>query len=127
MKTHIVLPDAEFDVMEVIWGNDVPISSVQVSSLAAPEKKWKPQTVLTLLKRLEGRGFLSSEKRGKERYYMPLVTREAYLKQETGLFVQRFHKNSLTGLMNALFGGGKPNAEDLSEIEKWLDEARDEE
>ena len=122
MSEHVNLPDAEFDVMELIWGAEVPISSVQVFSLAKPEKGWKPQTVLTLLTRLEKRGFLSSEKRGKERFYLPLVERDAYLRRETGLFVERFHKKSLTGLMSAFFGGRGPKAEELDEIEAWMKE-----
>jgi len=121
MSDYNCLPDAEFDVMQIIWGQPVPISSVRIFTLAAPEKMWKPQTVLTLLTRLEKRGFLSSEKKGKERYYTPLVTRDEYLNMETGLFVKRFHKNSLTGLMSALFAGAKPKEKDLSEIEKWLE------
>ena len=120
------LPDAEFDVMQIIWGQPTPISSVQIFTLANPEKKWKPQTVLTLLTRLVARGFLHSEKQGKERYYTPLVTREEYLNRETGMFVKRFHKNSLVGLMNALFSGKKPKEEDLDEIEKWLEATRKE-
>jgi len=119
MADMVFLPDAEFDVMQVIWGADVPISSVQVHSLSVAEKKWKPQTVMTLLTRLTKRGFLSSEKRGKERYYWPLVTHEEYLQRETGLFVQRFHKNSLSGLMSALFAG-RPKDADLAEIEAWM-------
>jgi len=116
-----LLPDAEFDVMRVIWAADTPISSVQVHNLSVTEKKWKPQTVLTLLTRLTKRGFLSSEKRGKERYYWPLVTHKEYLQHETGQFVQRFHKNSLSGLMSALFAG-RPKDTDLAEIEAWMKE-----
>jgi len=120
------LPDAEFDVMQIVWGQPSPISSVQIFSLATPEKQWKPQTVLTLLTRLVNRGFLSSEKKGKERFYTPLVTREEYLSMETGVFMQRFHKSSFTGLMNALFAGKKPRKEDISEIEEWLGTVMDE-
>jgi len=111
------LPDAEFDVMQVVWGCGESVSSVRVHGLL--DKGWKPQTVLTLLNRLEKRGFLTSEKRGKERYYSPLVTQEAYLQQETGQFVRRFHGNSLAGLMSALFGG-RPREDDLAEIEAWM-------
>ena len=120
MTNYTPLPDAEFDVMQIIWGQPSPISSIQIFSLARPDKHWKPQTVLTLLTRLEKRGFLSSEKLGKERFYTPLVMRAEYLNQETGQFVRRFHKNSLTGLMNALFSGKAPKAADLTEIEEWL-------
>jgi len=108
MEEILFLPDAEFDVMQIIWEEETPISSVQVFNLSVDKKKWKPQTVLTLLTRLEKRGFVASEKRGKERYYWPVVAREDYLKQETGQFVRRFHKNSVTGLMSALFGGKSP-------------------
>ena len=111
------LPDAEFDVMQVVWGCEGAVSSVQVYGML--NKGWKPQTVLTLLKRLEKRGFLASEKRGKERFYLSLVTQEDYLRRETGQFVKRFHGNSLTGLMSALFGG-RPREDDLAEIEAWM-------
>ena len=113
------LPDAEFDVMQVVWNYEGAVSSVRVHGLL--DKGWKPQTVLTLLKRLEKRGFLASEKRGKERFYLPLVSQADYLRRETGQFVRRFHGNSLTGLMSALFGG-RPRGDDLAEIEAWMQE-----
>jgi len=118
------LPDAEFDIMQIIWSQPPPISSVQVAALVAPEKKWKPQTVLTLLTRLTRRGFLSSEKQGKERIYTPLMSQEEYLNRETGQFVRRFHKNSLTGLMNALYADKKPKEEELEALEAWLRERK---
>ena len=122
MKEYPRLPDSEFAVMQIIWAQPVPISKLQVSALAEPQKGWTHQTVYTLLSRLTERGFLSSEKQGKERYYTVLVSREAYLNQETSRFMKAVHKNSLTGLMNALFANNKPNEEDLSELERWLKE-----
>jgi len=118
------LPDSEFVVMQIIWGETTPISKTQVAALTEPQKGWKPQTVYTLLNRLTEKGFLSSEKQGKERYYVPLVSREEYLNQETGRFMKMFHGNSLTGLMNAFFGNSKPEEEDLQELEEWLHKKR---
>jgi predicted transcriptional regulator len=122
MADMVILPDAEFDVMKIVWKADAPISTVQVFNASLVEKQWKLQTVMTLLTRLEKKDFLSSEKRGKERYYWPLVARDAYLNRETGLFVKRFHSNSVAGLMGALFGGKKPGPTELNEIEAWLKE-----
>ena len=118
------LPDAEFDVMQMIWGQPSPISSVQIFALLTPEKNWKPQTLLTLLTRLEKRGFLSSEKRGRERFYTPFIARKDYLKKETNLFIKRYHMDSLTGLFSAFFDGKKPKEEELNEIEAWLEEQK---
>ena len=122
MSGYPHLPDSEFAIMQIIWAQSLPISKIQVAALAKPLKGWTPQTVYTLLNRLTEKGFLSSNKQGKERYYTTLVSREEYLNQETSRFMKTVHKNSLTGLMNALFADNKPNEDDLSELEKWLKE-----
>ncbi|MCL2539233.1 MAG: BlaI/MecI/CopY family transcriptional regulator [Oscillospiraceae bacterium] len=124
MPEHPRLPDAEFDVMQIIWSETPPVSSMKVASRIAPEKKWKPQTVLTLLTRLTQRGFLASEKQNRERFYTPLVSQEEYLSCQTDQFVRRFHKNSLTGLMNALYADKSPNEEELEALEAWLRERK---
>jgi predicted transcriptional regulator len=124
MSIHSRLPDAEFDIMQIIWSQPTPISSMQVATLSAPEKNWKPQTVLTLLTRLTNRGFLSSEKQGKERLYTPLISKEEYLNRETNMFMQRFHQNSLTGMMNALYAEKNLKEEDIEALETWLHERK---
>ena len=117
---HPQLPEAEFSVMQMIWEQEKPVSSKRMAEIMKPVKGWKKQTVYTLLNRLVDKGFLSSEIQGKERYYKPLVKREDYLRQETGRFVEVFHKNSLTGLMSALVSGKEIDEADLSELSEWL-------
>ena len=116
------LPEAEFTVMQTVWNQETPIASKQVTMLLKPLRNWKHQTVSTLLTRLAEKGFLSSEKQGKERYYQPLVDREDYLSQETGRFVKDFHKNSLTGLMSALVSSEDISDGDLRDLAAWLNE-----
>ena len=118
------LPDAELIVMQTIWEHKTPISGLRVTELLKPIKKWKHQTVSTLLSRLTDKGFLSSEKRGKERFYTPHVVREDYLSQETDRFIKDFHKNSLTGLMRALISAGDVTDDDLNELTVWLKNQR---
>ena len=123
MREYPRLPDSEFAIMQIIWSEPTPITTNRISELVAPERGWKPQTVYTLLIRLVEKGFLKSEKQGKERCYTPTIMREDYLNQETGHFMKIFHKNSVTGLMNALFSGDL-SENDLTELEEWLDERR---
>ena len=123
MKEFPQLPDSEFAIMQSIWSAEIPVSKTKVAEAAAPMRGWKPQTVYTLLTRLQDKGFISSQKNGKERFYTPLVTREAYLNQETGRFVRTFHENSISGLMNAMFSGS-PSEEDLAELEQWLKQSK---
>jgi len=114
------LPEAEFFAMKTIWEQETPISNKKMVELLKPVKGWKKQTVHTLLFRLIEKGFLASELQGKERYYTPLVSREDYLSQETGRFVKDFHKNSISGFMNALVANNKLTDNDFHELSTWL-------
>jgi len=116
------LPDAEFEIMQIIWKNPAPITSVQVDILLKEAKSWHVSTVKTLLRRLVGRGFLAAEKTGKELLYTPLVSFDEYLRAETEVFMEKFHKKSLHGLMRAMYADKKPSDEDIAEIEQWLKE-----
>lgn len=125
MKTMKKLPDAEFDIMKVVWTNEPPITTNIVMQELGNKKGWKAQTVISLMLRLVERGFLRTEKNGKERTYFPLIEREDYLKFETGGFMERFHGNSFASLIATLYDGKKIKDSDLDQLEKWLIERRD--
>ncbi|MDR1688268.1 MAG: BlaI/MecI/CopY family transcriptional regulator [Clostridiales bacterium] len=99
MENMKKLPDAEFDIMKVVWANEPPITTSEIMKHLGGDKKWKIQTVVTLMLRLAERGFLRSEKNGKEREYFPLVSKEDYLRFETGNFLKHFHNNSFFNLV----------------------------
>lgn len=119
------LPDAEFEIMKVVWSHDQSVTTSVIMERLGKEKEWKAQTIITLMLRLVERGFLRTEKKGKERTYFPLISKEDYLKFETGDFMDRFHSNSITSLVATLYHGKKLSTKDLDELEKWLKEMRD--
>ncbi|MCC3372433.1 BlaI/MecI/CopY family transcriptional regulator [Cohnella sp. REN36] len=119
------LPDAEFDIMKVVWANEPPITSQVIMKQLGNERKWKAQTVLSLMLRLVERGFVRTEKNGKERTYFPLVSKEDYLNFETSDFMERFHANSLTSLVARLYDGNKIKDSDLDQLAQWLKEKKD--
>ena len=114
------LPDAEFEIMQIIWTQSAPVTSTRVDELISEIKAWHVSTVKTLLRRLVAKGFLSAEKQGKNLLYIPLVTQEEYIKAETELFMEKFHKHSLHGLMCAMYADKKPSEEDIAEMEEWF-------
>lgn len=119
------LPDAEFEIMKVVWANEPPITTSIIMEQLGKEKEWKAQTILTLMVRLVERGFLRTEKNGKERAYFPLINKEDYLKFETGDFMERFHGNSFASLITTLYEGKKIKDSELDELTKWLKDRRD--
>ncbi len=125
MDTIKKLPDAEFEIMKVVWANDPPITTNIIMEQLGKEKEWKAQTVITLLLRLVKRGFVKTEKVGKERSYFPIITKEDYLKFESSDFIKKFHENSFANLVTTLYNDKKIKDSDLDELLKWIMEKRD--
>jgi predicted transcriptional regulator len=118
------LPDAEFDIMKVVWANEPPMTTPIIMEQLGREKEWKIQTVVSLMLRLVERGFLRSEKHGKERTYYALVDREDYLKFETGNFMRQFHDNSFLNLVNTIYANEALTDNDMDELLQWVKERR---
>lgn len=119
------LPDAEFEIMKAVWANEPPMTTTIIMEQLGKEKEWKIQTVVSLMLRLVERGFLRSEKHGKERTYFPLVDKEDYLKFETGNFMKQYHDSSLFNLINTLYDDKALSDEDIGELLQWAKERRD--
>ena len=122
MKPGKKLPDAEFELMRIVWQNTSPMSTNQIIACLDTDNTWKPQTVLTLLVRLIEKGFLESEKKGKERIYSPLISREKYLSAETERFFDKLHGNSIRSLVSTLYDGKKLSDEEIADLRDWLEE-----
>lgn len=124
MKQMKKLPDAEFDIMKVVWASEPPITTNCIMEGLGNDKGWKAQTVISLMLRLVERGFLSTEKRGKERIYYALISKEDYLKFETSSFVKQFHDNSVLELVNTLYSDKALSDKDIDELLNWAKERR---
>ncbi|HOQ07909.1 MAG TPA: BlaI/MecI/CopY family transcriptional regulator [Clostridiales bacterium] len=118
------LPDAEFEVMKIVWQNEPPVTTGIVMEQLGKKKEWKAQTVVSLMLRLVERGFLRTEKAGRERLYFPEVSREEYLKFETGNFIKQYHNNSLLNLVNTLYDDDALTDGDINELLQWIKERR---
>lgn len=119
------LPDAEFEVMNEIWRSEPPITTNMLMAKLGEKKNWKVQTLISMLNRLVKRGFLCTEKNGKERHYAPLVNQEDYLKLETESFIKKYHENSIVSLVSTLYGDKKLKDQDIEELSTLLKDWRD--
>ena len=114
------LPDAEFNVMKVVWANEPPITANIIMAEHGNAEGWKVQTAIVLLLRLVERGFLRTEKTGKERTYFPMVNQEDYLRFETGNFIKQYHNNSLLNLVTAMYDDEALTDDDIEGLRKLL-------
>jgi predicted transcriptional regulator len=125
MTNLIKLPDGEFWVMNVIWNSPSPVTSRQILDRFSGVKEWKLQTIDSYLRRLLNRGFLRSEKTGKEREYYSNVSCEEYLRFETKDFVKQRHSNSLMNLVSALYEDETVSDADLDALAQWIQERKE--
>ena len=117
------LPEAEFEVMKAVWETPAPMN---VNSVAERiNKVWKIQAVISLMHRLVERGFIRTEKSGKDRLYYPLINREEYLKFETGNFVKQYHENSLLNLVTTLYDNKGLSDNDIDELLQWAKDRKE--
>ena len=117
------LPDAEFDVMNVLWECNVsPVNTAYLMENVGKQKGWKAPTLISFLSRLEERGFVHSEKKGKERYYYADAVKEEYIRGVTIDFLSRYHSGSFVKMMDLMYGKNSMSSKELDEMLKWLQE-----
>lgn len=116
------LPDAELEVMLIIWEADDVITSDYI--MERIDKDWTKTTLLNFLSRLCDRGFLKCEKQGKHNTYTALVEKEEYLQVESKNFLKKLHHNSLTSFVATLYSVNNISKEDLDELKKFIEEAK---
>jgi len=116
------LPDAELEIMKIIWKCGGSATSAQITQKLEGKKDWAVTTVLNFLARLVDRGFLSAHRSGKINIYEPIVGEEEYLESESRSFLERLHGNSLKSLVASLYSGDAISRDDLEELKRYIDE-----
>lgn len=114
------LPDAELELMMIIWNAKEPISRLEITEKLGDSKDVVPSTTLSLLSRLEERGFVAREKRGKINYYSPLVEKEPYLKETGRNILKRMFGGSLSNFAAALYMGEELSDNDIEELQQFI-------
>lgn len=110
--------------MMIIWDAKRPITRSEIEEKMCSGKSVMPSTVLTLLSRLEERGYIMKEKRGKINYYTSVREKEPYL-QETGKKVlKNLFGNSLSVFAAALYSGERLSDVEIDKLQEFLDEQR---
>lgn len=114
------LPDAEYVVMAAIWAGTPPVNTAYLMDAVGRDRGWKAPTLISFLVRLEERGYISSTKQGKERYYMPVAEEAKYMQTVTADFVDQYHNGSFVHLMDTLFKDKSLSESDIDELLEWL-------
>ena len=113
------LTKAEEQVMQVLW----KIGQGFAADLSAnfPEPKPAYNTVLTVVRILEKKGFICHETFVKTHRYYPLISKEEYSASFMQNFVQNYFDNSFKSMISFFANNKDISLEELDEIRNMID------
>ncbi|MBE5957921.1 MAG: BlaI/MecI/CopY family transcriptional regulator [Lachnospiraceae bacterium] len=120
------LPDSELDIMIAIWKLGTKATRMEIEGALSNSGEWSATTILSLLSRLEKKGFVKVEKNGKQNIYEALISQENYLQEESKSVLEKMYNNSITNFMVALYSGKKPSKKQLNELQDLIDGFKEE-
>ena len=126
-KRPIELSTAEWELMNVIWQADHPVTVRQVLDTAYPQGEKAYTTVQTLMNILVDKGFLVRRKANRVNLYDPQVRREDIVGGSLSQIAQRMFAGSLGAMASFLVSGGKLKPEELRELKQLLDKQGEDE
>jgi len=116
---HIAFTDRELDVMSVLW--DVgPATVAEVRERIADDLAYT--TVLTMLRTLEQKGYVSHTEDGRAHRYKPLVKREVAGRTALRRLVDKVFDGSPELLLTQLVSDKNLSDEELRRLRKLLAE-----
>jgi BlaI family transcriptional regulator, penicillinase repressor len=119
--SEVRISDAEWRVMEVVWGRKAATAAEVVAALAGPTG-WRTRTVRTLLARLVAKGAIDAAADGNRYVYRPLVTRGRCVREEGRSFVRKVFGGDTAELLVHFLRGADLPPERVAELRRLLDE-----
>ncbi|MCW3788551.1 BlaI/MecI/CopY family transcriptional regulator [Plebeiibacterium sediminum] len=115
------LTKAEEQVMQIMW----ELGKTTVKSIIDKMQEPKPafNTISTIVRILETKGFVDHEKEGRGYLYFAIVSKEAYRKKFMKRFVSNYFQGSLKELVSFF---AKEDKMDIEELEELMNDIKDE-
>ena len=112
------LTKAEEQVMQAVWKVGQGFANEVVAAVDADVAY---NTVLTVVRVLEQKGFVAHETFNRSNRYYPLISREEYMQRMLGSIAHRFFGSSARALVSFLVDKKEVSLEDLEAITKGIE------
>ena len=111
---------SETEILRLVWQLDKATVQEVCNKLPA-KRKITYATVQTLLRRLEKKGYLKHDIRGKAHVFFPAVKSEKVIKRSVNDFLDRLFGGDPIPLMQYLAEHGKIDASDIEKLKRLAD------
>ena len=116
------LTKAEEQVMQILW--DEKQGFVKDLLQHFPEPKPAYNTVSTIIRILEKKGFVDHRSFGKSHQYYPLMSREQYRNDRFSSLMKDYFNNSMQQVLSHFGKSGSVNMKEADEIIKMMEEIK---
>lgn len=118
-KQEDKLTPKEEELMGLLWEN----GPIAISGLVElyPEPKPHFNTVSTVMRRLEGKGFVGHEEVAGTFHYFAKVEKEYFRSRSLGNFIKNYFGGSYYGAVSSLVAEDKISADELKELLKLIE------
>ncbi len=116
------LTKAELQIMQLLWSKEKAFVNDIIDDLPDPKPAYN--TVSTIVRILEKKGFVSHNSYGKSHEYYPAIERELYLNSYMGNVLQSFFSNSLPNLVSFFSKKEGISLEEADEIMKIIERGK---
>ena len=113
------LTKAEEQVMQAIWAVGQGFANEIVAAIEEPKPAYN--TILTIVRILEKKGFVAHETFNKANRYYPIVSREEYSSQMLGRMARNYFGSSFRSMVSCLVDKKAVTLEDLESLTKELE------
>jgi BlaI family transcriptional regulator, penicillinase repressor len=113
------LTNAEEQVMKLLWRLDKAFIRNLLNEF--PDPKPAPTTVLTLLKRMMDKGFVSYKQYGNSREYYPLIKKSDYFSDHINGLIKDFFNNSTSQFASFFTNETEMSKTELKELRDLVD------
>ena len=120
------ISDSELEIMKIVWGNPQEATRFPyiMEGLAARGRPCQKNTLIVLLSRLVGKGFLRARKIGRRNEYTALIPEAEYQTAQTKHFLNKVYEGSAKGLVSNLIQGDLLTDGEYEELKRLLDKGR---
>ncbi|WP_285010343.1 BlaI/MecI/CopY family transcriptional regulator [Pedobacter faecalis] len=112
------LTKAEEQIMQILWQLEKSFVKDIIDHL--PEPKPAYNTVSTIVRILETKGFVDHENFGKSHKYYPLISKEDYKRHATEKLLGGYFENSVESMFSFFVKEEKLDLNDVDEILKMI-------
>jgi BlaI family transcriptional regulator, penicillinase repressor len=113
------LTNAEEQIMKLLWRLDKAFIRDLLNEF--PDPKPASTTVLTLLKRMIDKGFVSYKLYGNSREYYPLINKADYFSDHINVLIKDFFNNSTAQFASFFTNETDMNQDELKELRDLVD------